>query len=111
MTKVDLSERAFRSISQVLSATATNRPVFLFGSRVTGLARPDSDLDILVGGETSLTREQRRNIADALEDLGLPFEIDVIDLHDAQGMFLKRVQSEWVPLSEAIPEPAEQVIA
>ena len=111
MIKVDLSEQALQAINLALSTAVPGRPIFLFGSRVTGLARPDSDLDLLIGGAARLTREEIRAIEESLEDLCLPYEVDVIDMQDAKGMFLKRVQSEWVPLSEAQAGQASAVAA
>lgn len=100
-TSIDVPEKALLAISRVLENHAPGRPVFLFGSRVTGLARPDSDLDLAIGGEPALSFTDRGALRDALDEAGLAFNVDIIDLHDAHGIFRKRIESEWIPLQQA----------
>ena len=98
---IDVSEEDLAAIGKVLEESAPGRPAFLFGSRVTGLARPDSDLDVAIGGECPLTFSERGNLRDALEEIGLEYKIDIIDLHDARGIFRSRIEAEWIPLEKA----------
>ena len=86
---IEVSEESLAAIGKVIQECAPGRPVFLFGSRVTGLARPDSDLDIAIGGECPLTVSARGELRDALEEIGLEYKVDIIDLHDARGIFSK----------------------
>ncbi len=100
-TNISIEVSDLAAIGKVLQRCAPGRPAFLFGSRVTGLARPDSDLDIAIGGECPLTFRERGDMRDALDEIGLGYKVDVIDLHDARGIFRKRIEAEWIPLEEA----------
>ncbi len=98
---VDVSEENLAAIGKVLQECAPGRPAFLFGSRVTGLARPDSDLDVAIGGVRPLTLAERGDLRDALEEIGLDYKVDIIDLQDARGIFRSRIEAEWIPLEKA----------
>ena len=104
MAKVDVTADTLASVAEVLAEYAPRRPAYLFGSRVTGLAQPDSDLDIALGGEPAMKWRQLAELRGALEDKALPFDVDVVDLHEAKGIFRRRIEEEWVPLAEAEPQ-------
>jgi uncharacterized protein len=66
-------------ITAVLARHPHIEQAILFGSLATDKARPDSDLDLAVGGAAPLTPEESRAlIADLAENLGRP--VDLIDL-------------------------------
>ncbi len=111
MVKVDIPADVLASISAILSEHAPGRPAYLFGSRVTGLAQRGSDLDVAIGGEPAMDWRHLAAIRCAFEDSNLPFDVDVIDLHEASGIFLKRIQAEWVSITEAKPEPMVHALA
>ena len=98
---IDLTDKELLAIEGVLQERLPGRPAYVFGSRVTGLARPDSDLDLAVGGEMPLTFHDRGALNEAFEAIGLQFKVDVLDLHDARGVFRKRIEAEWVPWEQA----------
>ena len=104
---IEVSEENLAEIGKVLAKFAPGRPAFLFGSRITGLARPDSDLDVAIGGECPLTFTERGDLRDALEEIGLEYKIDIIDLHDARGIFRNRIEAEWIPLEKAMRSRSE----
>lgn len=64
--------------------------VYAFGSRITGTARPDSDLDlaILVAGYAEPLA--LFNLAGNLSDIA-SCSVDLLDLHDAQAALLEAV--------------------
>lgn len=71
-------------LAELLVAVLTRHPrveqAILFGSLASGQARPDSDLDLAVGGATPLAPgEKAALIGDLAETLGRP--VDLIDLH------------------------------
>jgi len=62
----------------------------LFGSVASGLARPDSDLDIAVGAKQALTVQERMDlIASLAEQTGRP--IDLIDLNSVTEPLLGQI--------------------
>jgi predicted nucleotidyltransferase len=100
-TGIDIPEEILARIGQVLRKCLPGRPVYVFGSRVTGLARPDSDLDLAIGGEPPLSISERAILGDAMEEIDLGLKVDIIDLHDARGIFRRRIEAEWIPLEQA----------
>lgn len=77
-----------RGVSSALGPLAAVRAAWLFGSRNADRARPESDLDVAVAYEPTLSLDERealrRQIVVALSDtLGLVGErADVVDLRD-----------------------------
>jgi len=54
--------------------------VVLFGSRATGECLPQSDIDVGVLPRKPIDRKILAMLRDRLEDLNLPYEVDVVDL-------------------------------
>jgi predicted nucleotidyltransferase len=53
--------------------------VFMFGSRVTGSFRKDSDLDLYFLGTGTLAPRFWTHLEEAFEESDLPFKVDLID--------------------------------
>ena len=68
--------------------------VFLFGSRVTGDARPHSDFDIGVEGDTPLPLNDFYAIEDELDDLPTLYKIDWVDFNRASPRFRERATQQ-----------------
>ena len=72
-----LSDHDSQRIRQVLKRFPEVETATLFGSRAKGTARPGSDIDLsLSGSRLDLTLLGR--VHDALDDLLLPYEIDLL---------------------------------
>ena len=52
--------------------------VYLFGSRVKGTHRPDSDLDILIDDKITIDPSIVSKLEEAFEESGLPFKVDIV---------------------------------
>lgn len=76
---LDLDPEALGIVRAILAAHVPDREVWAFGSRVGGAARPLSDLDLMVLGETPLPMATRAALAQAFRDSDLPFRIDIVD--------------------------------
>ena len=75
MTGGGLSARELTQVTEVLGRYPEIREAILFGSRALGRHRPESDVDLaLVGVGDGLVAEA---VADALEDLPMPYRFDV----------------------------------
>lgn len=64
--------------------------VFLFGSRVTGDARPHSDFDVGVIGDEPLPLDVFYAIEDQLDDLPTLYKIDWVDFNRVSPRFSER---------------------
>ncbi len=77
--------------------------VWAFGSRVTGRARPASDLDLVVFAKP----EQAARVADlreALEESDLPFRVDLHVWHELPASFRDNIRRAHLPLPGPRPE-------
>lgn len=71
---------AIERIQRVLAEFPEVEKATLYGSRATGTFKPGSDIDLTLFGP-SLTSDIRSHIASRLDDLLLPYLID-LSLHD-----------------------------
>jgi predicted nucleotidyltransferase len=56
-----------------------SREVIAFGSRVTGRAKPFSDLDLAIMGEVAVPTETLAALADDFDESDLPFKVDLVE--------------------------------
>jgi predicted nucleotidyltransferase len=68
--------------------------VFLFGSRASGTARPNSDFDVGVYGEEPLPLKTFFAIEDRFDDLPTLCKIDWVDLNRASPEFRERAMKK-----------------
>lgn len=94
---IDLRQQDLEIVQRILEAHLPGRPVYVFGSRTTGRARPASDLDLAVGG-SDLSLREHALLDEAFEESDLPMCVDIVPLAQAKGIFRKRIESEWIPL-------------
>ncbi|WP_240531903.1 nucleotidyltransferase family protein [Salinivibrio sp. YCSC6] len=70
------------------------RYAWVFGSRATGSFRDNSDIDILIEGDT-LTLNDVAIIQDQLEQSTLPYTVDIVIKNQVQSSeLIKRIKEE-----------------
>lgn len=74
--------------------------IYLVGSRARGNATPVSDVDVAVLPEQPLPSWVLSGLREALFESTVPYEVDVIDLSQADAEFQRRVLEEAVSWSE-----------
>ena len=99
---IDLGESHLATIRRIMREYAPDCEVCAFGSRVTGGARPYSDLDLAIIGGAPLGIERLGLLKEALEESDLPIRVDVIDWHETSDSFRKIVERECVVLVEPV---------
>ena len=100
---IDLAESHLATIRSILREYAPDCEVRAFGSRVTGGARPYSDLDLAIIGGAPLGIERLGLLKEAFEESDLPIRVDVIDWRDTSESFRALVEPDCVTLIEATP--------
>ncbi len=70
--------------------------VYLFGSRVAGTPRPGSDYDIGIDPVQELPVGLLSRLREALEELPVPYAVDVVDLSQTAPEFARTVRKEGV---------------
>lgn len=76
---LDLAPNHLAEVRRILGRHIPGREVRAFGSRVTGAAKPFSDLDLVVMGDTPLDFRQLSALKDAFAESNLPFRVDLVD--------------------------------
>jgi len=75
--------------------------VWAFGSRVTGTAKPFSDLDLLIRTEQPLTFEEIATLKDAFDESDLTIRVDLVDWADTSTTFRDIILQHYVVLQRA----------
>jgi uncharacterized protein len=98
---IDLSPDHLAEVRRILVQDIPLCKVLAFGSRVTGRARPNSDLDLLVLGSEALDWRRIERIKDAFSESDLPFLVDVLDGHDLSPEIRQAIAAGSEVLQEA----------
>nr|WP_194303353.1 nucleotidyltransferase domain-containing protein [Acetobacter estunensis] len=81
---------------RILNEIVSDREVRAFGSRVTGKAKPFSDLDLAIMGDEPLPLETQARLEEAFSESDLPWKVDVLDWaqteRDFQQIIIEKYQ-------------------
>ena len=80
--KYGLTAATVAKIRHVLAHYPQVKKAIIYGSRATGSYRTGSDIDLTLAGNTDLTLQVHHRIADALDELLLPYTVDLSILHN-----------------------------
>ncbi|MGE4169817.1 MAG: nucleotidyltransferase domain-containing protein [Candidatus Margulisiibacteriota bacterium] len=83
MTRFGLSEETLQKINGVFAKYPDIEQAILYGSRAKGTYKNGSDIDLTLKGER-LTAETLYRIFQELEDLFLPYKIDLSLFYDLE---------------------------
>lgn len=97
---LDLAPEHLHEVRRLLRLHVPGRSVRAFGSRVQGNAKPFSDLDLAVMGETPLDFRQISALKDAFADSNLPFRVDVVDWADTSETFRGIIERAYEVVQE-----------
>lgn len=78
-TMIDLKPKHLETVRNLLASHVPECEVRAFGSRVNGMAKSYSDLDLVVIGTANLDRNRLELLREAFMDSELPFRVDVLD--------------------------------
>ena len=91
---LDLPEDQLALVCDMLRRHLPGRKIVAFGSRTNGRARPFSDLDLCVMGDTPVEEESLFALREALEDSPLPIKVDLIVWASVQPEFRKIIDAQ-----------------
>jgi predicted nucleotidyltransferase len=92
---LDLTPEQLDEVRRILLLHVPGRTVRAFGSRVQGNAKPFSDLDLAVMGETPLDFRQLAELKDAFTESNLPFRVDVVDWAATKEPFRRIIEETY----------------
>ena len=84
---IDLAPHHLETVRSVLRAHVVDCEVRAFGSRVTGHAKPHSDLDLAIMAEHPQPWQTLARLREAFEESDLPITVDVVDWAAATEAF------------------------
>lgn len=84
---IDLAPEQLAIVRRLLAAHVPECEVRAFGSRVTGKAKPYSDLDIALLGPARLPIGRLAALREAFEESELSIRVDVLDWHAISAAF------------------------
>lgn len=91
-----LNDYVIEKIKKILSDSPAVAKAVLYGSRARGDHKPGSDLDLTLFGER-LTTEELAKIANQLDDLLLPYTLDLSLFHLLEhGKLRQKILQEGV---------------
>ena len=89
---IDLPSHYLATIKYILTKYVPDCQVRAFGSRVTGTAKPYSDLDLVVIGREKLPRKHYYRLKEAFQESDLPIRVDVLDWHRISPEFREVIE-------------------
>jgi len=92
---IDLAPELLAIMRGLLAAELPDCEVRAFGSRVTGAAKPYSDLDLVLRGPARLPFERLAAVREAFAESELPIRVDVIDWHAISENFRKIIAEKF----------------
>lgn len=95
-----LTPEQLATVKGILGQRVPGIRVLAFGSRVTGKAKPHSDLDIAIDADTSLSLSQLGALKEDFSHSDLPFRVDVVDLKKIAETFRKIILQEYDVIQE-----------
>ena len=89
MNRLDIAPEHLAVVQAVLQKNVPLYTVWAFGSRVKGTAKPYSDLDLAVVGNTPLSWAELAGLADDFSNSDLLWKVDIVDWANTSEAFRK----------------------
>ena len=99
--QIDITPEERAIVLRILNEIVPDREVRAFGSRVTGKAKPFSDLDLAIMGDEPLPLETRAQLEEAFAESELPWKVDVMDWAQADTEFRLYIHKKSYPMLNA----------
>ncbi|GBR61101.1 DNA polymerase beta subunit like nucleotidyltransferase [Acetobacter senegalensis DSM 18889] len=96
--QIDITPEEGAIVLRILNEIVPDREVRAFGSRVTGKAKPFSDLDLAIMGDEPLSLETRARLEEAFSESDLPWKVDVLDWLQVDDDFRSIIGNRWMIL-------------
>lgn len=98
-TNIDLKPEYLNIVKDILSQHLSQETVvWIFGSRVTGNAKPYSDIDLAIDAGKALSLDVLAHLSDAFVESTLPYKVDIVDWHGVSPDFQKIIEASRIKL-------------
>ena len=96
---INIDEKDLRVIKKIIAEYIPAIEVRAFGSRLNGVCKPYSDLDLAVVGSKRIDSQIWIKLKDAFHESDLPFRVDIIDWHNISDEFKNVVEKKYEVLT------------
>jgi predicted nucleotidyltransferase len=103
---LDLRPEHWAIVRDILARHAAGREVWAFGSRAKGTAKPYSDLDLTILGDTPMSYAQGAALADAFAESDLPWKVDIVDWASTDSAFRHIIERDKVVVQAGSKNPS-----
>ena len=99
--KIDISSEQRKILSDLLKKYLPDSEVWIYGSRIKGMAKPHSDLD-MVGFTTKDQDTAVFELREAFEESDLPFRVDFFVWDEIPEQFHGNIKNEHIVFQEKV---------
>lgn len=93
---IAITPEQWEIVAAILQKHISNKAIWIFGSRAKHQAKPYSDLDIAIIGETPLSINLLAAMTEDFTESALPFKVDLVDWASVGAAFRGIIESEKV---------------
>ena len=79
MPTIEISPAHWAIVAEILGRHLPNRTIWAFGSRARFAAKPYSDLDLAIIGDSPLPLSELAALEHDFTESALPFKVDIVD--------------------------------
>ena len=95
---INLTADEWEIVKAILHSVVPELPVWAFGSRASGKAKPFSDLDLAIVSTQALDWNTSAELAEAFAQSDLPFKVDLVDWSTCGAAFKGIIERDKVVL-------------
>jgi predicted nucleotidyltransferase len=100
--RLQISEREWLLVAEIIAKLLAGRTVWAFGSRATGLrVKRFSDLDLAVEGR--LTFAESAALSEAFDEALINFKVDIVETDLIDTDFKRRIEPDFLLLQPSTP--------
>ncbi|MFZ6815023.1 nucleotidyltransferase family protein [Undibacterium sp. Rencai35W] len=93
---IAITPEQWKIVAAILQKHIPNKTIWVFGSRAKHQAKPYSDLDIAIIGETPLAINLLAAMSEDFTESALPFRVDLVDWASVEVAFRGIIESHKV---------------
>ncbi len=92
---LDLDVKQKNIIITILNNHIPTHTVWAFGSRVNGTARKQSDIDLVIIDDTTITDSTLRDLRAEFDNSSLDIKVDIVLWHRLNDIFHKNIEQNY----------------
>lgn len=92
---MQISPAEYQIVQQILQQFIPDYPVWAFGSRVKGCAKPYSDLDLAIISDQPLPLALHADLTNAFDESDLPWKVDIVDWASTSEKFREIIRQNY----------------